>query len=699
MAAPRMPLPRTPFRPAPFRPALFHSVLVANRGEIACRVLRAAREMGYRTVAVFSDADADAPHVGLADVAVRIGPPPAKDSYLSTGAILDAARAAGADAVHPGYGFLSENADFAQACGDAGLVFIGPPPEAIRRMGNKREAKAIMEAAGVPCIPGSSFPDAAQDDATLTAEGLRIGYPLMVKAAAGGGGRGMRLAATPEDLPDALRSARSEAENAFGDGELLLEKALHRPRHIEFQVLADAHGQVVHLGERDCSVQRRHQKVIEEAPAPGMAPELRERMGAAAVRACRAIGYRNAGTVEFLLEQDGSYYFLEMNTRLQVEHPVTEMVTGLDLVAWQLRIAAGEALDFSQAELTLSGHAIEARLYAEDPARDFLPRTGRVLTWLPPQGPGIRVDHGLAEGLEIGAHYDPLLAKIIAHGRNREEARRRLLRAMEDIVLLGVGHNARFLAHALSHPEFIAAKADTEFIPANMDGWGGVGRDDGDALRPSPAMPRLPALAAVALYCASWDHRGQPGVRGGAKHPSPAGEAPAAPPATFLLRGETTEWSVTVGSRPGGVFSVSSGEWEGELKVLERSGARWRVELDGVQSTAHVALTDGEAHVAWGGTTEGFEDVRGGDSPETDGAAGGRITAPTTGRVIGVRAEPGQSVRRGQCLVVLEAMKLEHEIAAPAAGTVKTVAVSEGQQVAARDLLMELALEPEQGNR
>ncbi|MEE8435628.1 MAG: acetyl-CoA carboxylase biotin carboxylase subunit [bacterium] len=681
-----MSLPRTTFR----------TVLVANRGEIACRVLRSARELGYRTVAVFSDADADAPHVGMADAAARIGPPPAKESYLSPTAILDAARATGADAVHPGYGVLSENADFAQACGDAGLVFIGPPTEPIRLMGNKREAKAIMEAAGVPCIPG--YHDAAQDDGTLTAAAARIGYPLMVKASAGGGGRGLRLAAMPEDLPDALRSARSEAENAFGSGELLLEKALPRPRHVEIQVLADAHGNAVHLGERDCSVQRRHQKVIEEAPAPGITPELRERMGAAAVTACQAIGYRNAGTVEFLLDEDGTYYFLEMNTRLQVEHPVTEMVTGLDLVGWQLRIAAGEALDFSQADVTLSGHAIEARLYAEDPARGFLPCTGRVLAWLPPQGPGVRVDHGLRTGLEIGAHYDPMLAKIVAHGRDREEARRRLLRAMEETVLLGVGHNTRFLADVLSHPEFIAAKAATDFIPAHMDGWGGAERDDMETLRPSLARTRLSALAAVALYSGPWEHRGQPGIRGGAKHPLPDGDAPAAPPATFLLRGGTTEGSVTVTSRPGGVFSVSTGEWEGELKVLERNDTRWRVELDGVQSTVHVAVMEGEAHVAWGGTTEGFEDVRGGNSSKTDSAAGGRLTAPTTGRVISVRAEPGQTVRRGECLVVLEAMKLEHEIEAPVTGTVKTVAVSEGQQVAARDLLMELVPETEQGN-
>ena len=693
-----MALPRTPFRPAPF-----HTVLVANRGEIACRVLRAAREQGYRTVAVFSDADAEAPHVALADVAVRIGPPPPKDSYLSSAAILAAARRTGADAVHPGYGFLSENADFAQACDHAGLVFIGPPAEAIRRMGDKREAKAIMAAAGVPCIPGSDpgLRGAAQDDASLTTEGLRIGYPLMVKAVAGGGGRGMRLAATPEDLPGALESARSEAENAFGNGELLLEKALPRPRHVEVQVLADTHGNIVHLGERDCSVQRRHQKVIEEAPAPGLAPELRNRMGTAAVTACQAIGYRNAGTVEFLLEEDGSFYFLEMNTRLQVEHPVTEMVTGLDLVGWQLRIAAGEALDFSQDDVTLSGHAIEARLCAEDPARGFLPCSGRVLTWLPPQGPGLRVDHGLAEGLEIGADYDPLLAKIIAHGRNREEARRRLLRALEETVLLGVGHNARFLAGVLSHPEFIAAKAATDFIPAKMDGWDGwdgwesrdgAARDPMDAHRTSPAMTRLSALAAVALY---W---GPPGNRGRAEIPLPNGDAPAAPPVTFLLRGGTTEEPVTVASRPGGVFSVSTGEWSGELKVLERSGARWRVELDGVQSTAHVAVREGEAHVAWGGMTVGFEEVRGGISSQKDGSAGGRVTAPTTGRVIGVRAKPGQKVRRGECLVVLEAMKLEHEIEAPTAGTVKTVAVSEGQQVAAGDLLLELIPETEQGN-
>ena len=398
----------------------FTKILIANRGEIACRVTRTAKALGYRTVAVFSDADAVALHVREADEAVRIGPPPAQESYLNIEALLAAAKLAGADAVHPGYGFLSENAAFAEACTKQGLVFIGPPAAAIDAMGNKARAKALMEAAGVPVVPG--YRGADQSDETLIVEGRRIGFPLMVKAAAGGGGRGMRRVATAEELPQALARSRSEAASAFGSDELILERAIADAHHVEIQIFADRHGSVIHLGERDCSIQRRHQKVIEETPSPAVSTELREQMGEAAVAAARTIGYVGAGTVEFLLHRSQKFYFLEMNTRLQVEHPVTEAVSGLDLVAWQLRIAAGEKLPLKQDQVTFAGHAIEARLYAEDPQQNFLPQSGVLVDWRPASGGGVRIDHGLAPGQSVSPFYDPMLAKVIAHGATREEA-------------------------------------------------------------------------------------------------------------------------------------------------------------------------------------------------------------------------------------------------------------------------------------
>ena len=398
----------------------FSKILIANRGEIACRVMRTARDMGYRTVAVYSDADADALHVREADEAVRIGPAPVGESYLKADAILAAAKLSGADAVHPGYGFLSENDAFAAACEQAGLVFIGPTSDAIRAMGNKAAAKRLMIEAGVPCVPGYQGED--QSDAKLAEEAKRIGFPIMAKAAAGGGGRGMRLILRAEDFADAVSTARSEAINAFGSGELILEKAVVDARHVEVQVFGDAHGNVIHLGERDCSVQRRHQKVIEEAPSPAVSPELRAKMGAAAVAAAKAIAYRGAGTVEFLLDGSGEFYFLEMNTRLQVEHPVTEEITMLDLVEWQLRVAAGEPLPMTQDEIELDGAAIEVRLYAEDPSKNFLPQSGRIQVWAPAEGAGVRVDHGIRSGQEISPFYDPMIAKVIAWGDTRGSA-------------------------------------------------------------------------------------------------------------------------------------------------------------------------------------------------------------------------------------------------------------------------------------
>src|SRR5450830_1016947 len=438
----------------------FQKILIANRGEIACRIILGAQALGYRTVAVFSEADAQARHMQLADEAVCIGPPPVTQSYLNSAALLDAARKTAADALHPGYGLLSENAAFAQACLDAGLTFIGPSPAAIALMGSKRLSKIAMLAAGVPCIAG--YQGAEQDDPTLAREAERLGYPLMIKASAGGGGRGMRLVQGPEALAQQLHSARSEAMNAFGSDELILEQALVEPRHVEIQLFGDQHGQLIHLGERDCSIQRRHQKVIEEAPCPVMTAELRQAMGEAALKAGRAVSYVGAGTVEFLLDARGQFYFLEMNTRLQVEHPVSEMITGLDLVDWQLQIAAGQPLPLTQSEVSLSGHAMEVRLYAEDPAQGFLPQTGAVLRWEP--AAGVRIDHGVLEGQRISPFYDPMLGKIIAHGATREEARRKLLRAVEDTVLLGVATNQRLLADLLKHPQFIHGDFSTALI-------------------------------------------------------------------------------------------------------------------------------------------------------------------------------------------------------------------------------------------
>ncbi|HKT54785.1 MAG TPA: biotin carboxylase N-terminal domain-containing protein, partial [Caulobacteraceae bacterium] len=417
----------------------FQKVLIANRGEIACRVIRSARALGYQTVAVASDADDDALHAQLADEVVAIGPAPAGQSYLDAARLIAAARQSDVQAVHPGYGFLSENADFAETCAAAGIVFIGPSPAAIRAMGDKAESKRRMIAAGVPCVPGYEGQD--QSDETLLREGRKLGLPLMVKASAGGGGRGMRLVEALDQLPAALASARSEAKASFGDARLLLERAIVDARHVEIQVFGDTQGHVVHLGERDCSVQRRHQKVVEEAPCPVMTPELRTRMGEAAVQAAKAIAYAGAGTVEFLLDSAGQFYFLEMNTRLQVEHPVTECVTGLDLVALQFAVAQGAPLPFEQADVRLTGHAIEVRLYAEDPANNFLPQTGRAEVWIPPAGEGVRVDHGLCAGASITSHYDPMIAKVIAFGDDREMARRRLVRALGDMAVLGVVTN------------------------------------------------------------------------------------------------------------------------------------------------------------------------------------------------------------------------------------------------------------------
>ncbi len=446
-----------------------HKLLIANRGEIAVRIIRACREMDIRSVAVYSEADKQALHVRMADEAVAIGPAPASESYLNIGRVVDAARQAHADAIHPGYGFLSENDAFAQAVGDAGLIFIGPSPAAIHAMGDKVEARSRMQARGVPVVPG--YQDAS-DDASLTRAAGRIGYPVLIKAAAGGGGKAMQVVREEKELAELAASARREAKNAFGDERLFLEKYVSNGRHVEFQVLADSHGNTLHLFERECSIQRRHQKIIEETPSPLLDVDLRAQMGAAAVEAARAVGYENAGTVEFIVDPTTrAFYFLEMNTRLQVEHPITEMVTGLDLVHWQIRIASGEALPFAQKDLSQRGHAVECRVYAEDPANQFLPSIGCLLKVVEPRGPGIRVDSGITTGDEVTTYYDPMLAKVIVHAETRDAAIRRMRAALREFVVLGVTTNLDFLQAVLTHPEFRAGRATTRFIEQHMQDW------------------------------------------------------------------------------------------------------------------------------------------------------------------------------------------------------------------------------------
>jgi len=649
----------------------FGKILIANRGEIACRVIRTARALGYRTVAVYSDADRDMPHVAQADQAVPIGPSPAADSYLAMEKIIAAARRAGADAVHPGYGFLSENAGFAAACAAAGITFIGPPVEAIRIMGNKAAAKRRMIAAGVPCVPG--YDGAEQSDTALVKAATAIGFPIMVKAAAGGGGKGMRLVAEPAALDEALRAARSEAQKAFGSDELILEQAIVEPRHVEIQIFADCHGHVIHLGERDCSIQRRHQKVIEEGPSPAMTATLRVAMGAAAVTAAKTVDYVGAGTVEFLLAPDGRFYFLEMNTRLQIEHAVTELVTGVDLVEWQIRVAAGEALPLRQEGVVFTGHAIEARLYAEDAQGDFLPQAGRVLAWEPPSRPGVRIDDGIAAGVAISPYYDPLLAKIIAHGATREEARRRLVVALTETVVLGVTTNRRFLIDCLSHSAFAAGDISTGFIERHFP----------RAVRARAAPdPRLMALAAALIV-----ERGRAPSGGALSHWRSSG--PASVP--LRLRCGDTQTALELTGEKDGRYRVAWGGESCAVALLAQDGTRLRFLADGLAETAHVAWEGDALHLSRDGDTAIFADVLLAPRGGAEGTVGAVALAPMTGTIAAVRVKPGDAVRKGQCLLVLEAMKMEHEIVAPRDGTVAAVLVSPGEQVATRKPLVELA--------
>ena len=656
----------------------FTSILVANRGEIACRVIRTAKAQGYRTVAVYSDADAKAPHVQMADTAVHIGPSPVNESYLVQENILAAAKASGAEAIHPGYGFLSENSEFAKACEDAGLVFIGPTPDAIHLMGNKAEAKRRMIAAGVPCVPGYEGED--QSDATLLSEGAKITLPLMVKAAAGGGGRGMRIVHKSSELSNAIKLARAEASSAFGSGELILEKAIMRPRHVEIQVFGDSHGTIVHLGERDCSVQRRHQKVIEEAPCPVMTDALRDEMGAAAIAAAQSISYRGAGTVEFLLDEYGTFYFLEMNTRLQVEHPVTELITGLDLVALQLQVAQGEPLGFTQDEVTLSGHAIEVRLYTEDPAQDFLPTSGPVDLWSPPTGVGVRVDSGICSGQAVSPFYDPMVAKIIASGPNREIARLRLIEALQNTVLFGTRHNRDFLVACLEKDCFAAGRATTAFIPEEFS--------EGEIADPQPTFTDSAVAAVLEL---TLQHKT---LHGNSILVAPqlrdwASASPLVSRKRYIHGEQVHDLSVTpLGNGRYRVFDTDNAAVIELLTVLEDTA---QASIDGEQHLIrHFSPDESKLYLSINGRAATYCDQIRLAGVQDDAAGSGRIIAPMHGLLLEVRVKAGDRVESGQTLAILEAMKMHYEIAADAAGEVIEVLAVAGQQVAVDDLLIDI---------
>ena len=662
---------------------MFRTLLIANRGEIACRIVRTARRMGLATVAVYSEADADALHVRVSDRAICIGAAPARDSYLNIAAIIAAARQCGADAIHPGYGFLSENPGFAEACAAAGIVFVGPPPSAMRSMGSKATAKSLMEQAGVPLLPGYHGENQSVD--FLAGQAASIGYPVMVKAIAGGGGRGMRVVEAANDFTAALAAAQQEARSAFNDDRVLIERYLARPRHIEVQVFADSHGNAVHLFERDCSVQRRHQKVIEEAPAFGLDDKRRAAMGAAAVAAAKAVGYQGAGTVEFVANSDG-FFFLEMNTRLQVEHPVTEMITGFDLVEWQLRIAGGEPLPKSQEAIQISGHAIEARIYAEDPARDFAPSIGQLRVFrIPATTAQVRVDTGFTAGDVVSIHYDAMLAKLICHGSTREEARLLLSRTLADMDLVGVANNLDLLGRVTAHPDFAAGAVDTSFIARHAD-----------TLLAPQRQPSADVLATATL-CVLNDEAEV------AASKAVAGADPHSPwhvrDHWWLNAAFTRALRFTSGAetypvrvqRAGGAWLLTIGDRTCSASATHTADGLTAVTLDGVRQLVFATRQSETVSVRLDGETYSLHLPDPISAAAEDDDTGGRLVAPIPGQVTQVLAKAGMAVTRGQVVIIIEAMKTVFRLTATADGVIATVNCQVGDSVVEGQLLVAFA--------
>ena len=649
----------------------FNKILIANRGEIAARIIRTANDLGYPTVAVYSDSDANALHVQLANQAVYIGSAPVTESYLVIEYLIDAAKRSDADAIHPGYGLLSENADFATACQQNGIVFIGPSPEAIKLMGSKRLSKIAMLDADIPCIPG--YQGKEQSHQRLLQEAKKIGFPVMLKASAGGGGRGMRLVTQQHDLAAMIDTARSEAKSTFGDSELIVEKALREPRHIEIQIFADRQGNTLYLGERDCSIQRRHQKIVEEAPSPFVDPSLRAAMGETAVNVAKACRYEGAGTVEFLVDRDKHFYFLEMNTRLQVEHPVTELTTGLDLVAWQLKVAAGEPLPLTQADIKLCGHAIEARLYAEDPRNNFIPQTGQVLVWQAPKGQGIRVDHGVCTDQSISAFYDPLLAKIIAYGSDREEARRRLSLAVNNTVLLGINNNKRFLADILIHQTFVNGAATTRFIEDQCT--------SNASTQPAASNFRELALAAIIIHtlnaCRHTDRLA---------NWSNAQSAPY----HYKLRSNNEDYLITLSATETVIGRHYQVQWQQEtieFDILSIDKQRCCYIHNGVRQTMYFFHQGDRIFIDGEFGNRCIVDQTHATLVKNNSVGTGKIKAPMDGTVVDVLVRQGQNVEKGNTLLIIEAMKMEHSLNTDLSGIVSRLTVKPGDQVTGQQLL------------
>ena len=655
-----------------------NKLLIANRGEIACRIIRTAKRLGLKTVSVYSEADMNALHVRMSDESVYIGKSSAKESYLNTKTILEVASNSDSDAIHPGYGFLSESSSFAEACKNAGIIFVGPSPSAIALMADKSQAKRAMIEAGVPCVPG--YHGDAQDVRTLAKEAAKIGFPILIKAAAGGGGRGMRLVTKEEDLQDAIAAAKSEALNAFGADELILEKAIIRPRHIEIQIFGDSQGNIIYMGERDCSIQRRYQKIIEEAPCNIMTTKLRQEMGKVAVTAAAAVDYVGAGTVEFLLDEDLNFYFLEMNTRLQVEHPVTELVTGLDLVELQLKVATGQPLGFSQNEIKLDGHAIEIRLYAEDPETEFLPSTGHVEQWLEPKGVGIRVDKGVESGDSVPSYYDPMIAKVIAHGPDRETARQRLVNVMGESIVSGLKTNRDFLIDALHREDFIKGQATTAFI---ADQYGELGFQS----IPESMDLCLGALAHFKIANLSAQRKSL-GVNGELLNWSTSGVMES----FFKYQINGSELDIMIRPLSEAKYLVRLNENPSvSLEVLSFNATTIRARSDGRHHALIFVADPDNGSFTMATPTKQFLIKNIGSLSNGEAATGdGIVRAPMHGQLIEILVSEGDVIEQGQKVAVLEAMKMQHEVAAQISGKVTNIAIQAGNQIAMDEKIMEI---------